>query len=159
MRFRIEKKEARVGHKVKMLIEVDCEDCAFSLDDPASVEWFAQEVLTEDGALYLHSNEVGDTVGRVRVLVVHDWPPRSDTPHEWTDRRCQEIFDLETLLREVGKINNASNVIERIQACIELAEKLSRSSFSDNETSFLGFLNGLAIADRIAQQSANAEKE
>jgi hypothetical protein len=151
-----------MGHKVKMLIEVDCEDCPFLLDDPASVEWFSQEVLmnqTEDGALYLHSNEVGDTVGRVRVLVVHDWPPRSDTPHEWTDRRCQEIFDLETLLREVGKINNASNVIERIQACIELAEKLSRSSFSDNETSFLGFLNGLAIADRIAQQSANAEKE
>ncbi len=54
-----------------------------ALDDPASVEWFSQEVLmnqTEDGALYLHSNEVGDTVGRVRVLVVHDWPPRSDTP-------------------------------------------------------------------------------
>ena len=84
-----------------------------------------------------------------------------NTPHAWTDRRCQELFDLETLLREVGKINNASHAIERIQACIEIAEKLSRSSFSDNETSFLGFLNGLAIADRIAQQSAtrfNAEK-
>ncbi len=36
---------------------------------------------TEDGALYLHSNEVGDTVGRVRVLVVHDWPPSSNTPN------------------------------------------------------------------------------
>jgi hypothetical protein len=67
-----------------MLIEVDCEDCAFSLSDPDSVRWFGQEVLmnqTEDGALYLHSNEVGDTVGRVRVLVVHDWPPSSDTPN------------------------------------------------------------------------------
>jgi hypothetical protein len=73
-----------MGHKVKMLIEVDCEDCAFSLSDPDSVRWFGQEVLmnqTEDGALYLHSNEVGDTVGRVRVLVVHDWPPSSDTPN------------------------------------------------------------------------------
>ena len=67
-----------MGHKVKMLIEVDCENMAFSLDDPDSVQWFGQDVLmnqTEDGALYLHSNEVGDTVGRVRVLVVHDWPP------------------------------------------------------------------------------------
>lgn len=93
-----------------------------------------------------------------------------NTPYKWTDRRCQELFDLETLLREVGKINNASHAIERIQACIEfaknqafieLAEKLSNHSFSENETSFLGFLNGLAIADRIAQQSAtrfNAEK-
>jgi hypothetical protein len=82
-----------------------------------------------------------------------------NTPYVWNYRRCQQLFALEKLLLEVGKINNASNVIERIQACIELAEKLSRSSFSDNETSFLGFLNGLAIADRIAQQSANAEKE
>ena len=77
-----------------------------------------------------------------------------NTPHAWTDRRCQQLFDLETLLREVEKINNASNVIERIQACIKLAEGLNRSSFSENETSFLGFLNGLAIADRIAQQAA-----
>ena len=72
-----------MGHKVKMLIEVECEDVAFSLDDPDSVQWFGQEVLmnqTEDGALYLHSNEVGDTVGRVRVLVVHDWPPKN-TPN------------------------------------------------------------------------------
>ena len=35
---------------------------------------------TEDGALYLHSNEIGETVGRVRVLVVHDWPP-NNTPN------------------------------------------------------------------------------
>ncbi len=72
-----------MGHKVKMLIEVDCEDCAFSLDDSDSVHWFSQEILmnnTEDGALYLHSNEIGETVGRVRVLVVHDWPP-NNTPN------------------------------------------------------------------------------
>jgi hypothetical protein len=73
------KKEARMGRKIKMLVEVDCgEDMAFSLDDPESAQWFAQEVLmtqTDDGALYLHSNTLGDTVGRVRVLVVHDWPP------------------------------------------------------------------------------------
>lgn len=72
-----------MGHKLKMLIEVECEYCAFSLDDHDSVQWFGQEVLmnqTEEGALYLHSNELGDTVGRVRVLVVHDWPPKN-TPN------------------------------------------------------------------------------
>jgi len=68
-----------MGHKVKMLIEVECDHAAFSVDDHESMEWFGQEVLmnqTDAGALYLHSNEVGDTVGRVRVLVVHDWPPK-----------------------------------------------------------------------------------
>jgi hypothetical protein len=82
--FRNETKEARMGHKIKMLVEVGCEDMAFSLDDPESVQWFCQEVLmnqTDDGALYLHSNEIGDTVGRVRVLAVHDWPPSRDTPN------------------------------------------------------------------------------
>ncbi len=72
-----------MGHKVKMLVEMECDDCAFSLDDPDSVQWFGQDVLmnkTEDGALYLHSNEEGDTVGRVRVLVVHNWPPKK-TPN------------------------------------------------------------------------------
>lgn len=67
-----------MSHKLKMLIEVDIVDAAFSLDDPESAQWFGQEVLmntTDEGALYLHSNEIGDTIGRVRVLVVHDWPP------------------------------------------------------------------------------------
>ena len=65
--------------KLTMLVEVDCVDPAFDPDDEESYQWFADEVLmnaTEDGALYLHSNAVGDTVGRVRVLVVHDWPKK-----------------------------------------------------------------------------------
>jgi hypothetical protein len=65
--------------KITMLVEVECSEFAISIDDQESVQWFAQDVLmnqTDDGALYLHSNEVGDTIGRVRVLVIHDWPPR-----------------------------------------------------------------------------------
>jgi hypothetical protein len=78
-----------MAHKVKMLIEVDCSEFAFDPNDGDSVEWFGQEVLmnqTENGALYLHSNEVGDTVGRVRVLVVHDWPPKKTPNAELTGR-------------------------------------------------------------------------
>jgi hypothetical protein len=45
-----------------------------------SLEWFANYVLmntADDGHLILHSNEIGDEVGAVRVLVVHDWPPNA----------------------------------------------------------------------------------
>jgi hypothetical protein len=69
-----------VSHKIKLLIELDCDEMAFSMDDQESVEWFLSEVLkneTEEGALYLHSNEIGDSVGRVRVLEVHGWPGAS----------------------------------------------------------------------------------
>jgi hypothetical protein len=65
-----------------MLIEVECGDFAFDPEDAESVAYFASDVLmnsTEDGALYLHSNEIGDTIGRVRVLAVHDWPPMAKT--------------------------------------------------------------------------------
>jgi hypothetical protein len=71
-----------MGHKIKMLIEVDFgEDLAFSPDDPESAQRFGQEVLmhqADGGALHLiqeHRNGLSDTVGRVRVLAVHDWPP------------------------------------------------------------------------------------
>lgn len=61
-----------------MLIEVECDDILFDPSDKESCDWFAQEVIMNTdpaGQLILHSNEIGDTVGTVRVLVVHNWPP------------------------------------------------------------------------------------
>lgn len=57
---------------MRMLIEVECDGCACGKED---MEWLVKNVLmnqTDEGALYLHSNEIGDTVGRVRVLAVND---------------------------------------------------------------------------------------
>jgi acetylglutamate kinase len=76
------KKERVMGKRVTMLVEVEVDELAFDAEDQSSVDWFANDVLmnnTEDGALYLHSNEVGDTVGRVRVLIIKDWPPSAAT--------------------------------------------------------------------------------
>ena len=64
--------------KLKMLIELDYDAEVMHGTEGDSLEWFANYVLmntADDGRLILHSNEIGDEVGTVRVLVVHDWPP------------------------------------------------------------------------------------
>ena len=56
---------------LKMLIEVDCDDCMITTQE--EFNWFMECVLlnkTEDGRLILHSNETGDEVGTVRVLQI-----------------------------------------------------------------------------------------
>ncbi len=62
------------------------------------------------------------------------------TPTNWTDDRCKDLEDLETLVREVRTINHGSSVIQRLIRCEELAEKLSRIDLEH-----LGFLRDLAI--------------
>ena len=74
---------------------------------------------------------------------------QAHAPLAWTDDRCKEIDELGTLLREVARINNGSNCLERIQRCIVLAEKLSRDDLFTCRDSLTNFLRGLAIADRI----------
>lgn len=63
--------------KIKMMIELEYDDDIYHGEDKSSIDWFGQSVLmndTEDGGLILHSNEIGDEVGRVKTLVVYDWP-------------------------------------------------------------------------------------
>ena len=66
----------------------------------------------------------------------------------WTDERCKELDELGVLLREVAGINRGSNAIERIQRCIEIAEKLDRDDIVSGRDSLRTFLRRLAIADR-----------
>lgn len=63
--------------KIKMMIELEYDADLHHGEDKSSIDWFGQSVLmndTEDGGLILHSNEIGDEVGRVKTLVVYDWP-------------------------------------------------------------------------------------
>lgn len=58
--------------KIKMLIELDYGDRMFDEDEPEEVEWFEQNILLGDsGQLLLHSNELGDSLGPVKVLELH----------------------------------------------------------------------------------------
>lgn len=54
-----------------MLIEVDLDDCMITTQE--EFDCFMECVLlnkTEEGKLILHSNEIGDEVGTVRVLQI-----------------------------------------------------------------------------------------
>ena len=59
---------------IRMLIELDYDAEVMHSNDPESKRWFMENVLlakSESGLLILHSNELGDEVGTVRVLEVH----------------------------------------------------------------------------------------
>ena len=52
-----------------MEIELEYNDVIMHHDDPEAVEWFNNKILIgEKGLLLLHSNEIGDNVGKVKGL-------------------------------------------------------------------------------------------
>ena len=51
---------------IKLKIELTYDDNFFHGDDEEEKEWFFESVLDEE--LILHSNEIGDTVGTVKVI-------------------------------------------------------------------------------------------
>ena len=52
---------------VRMVIEVDYDEKIMYGNDEEAKDWFFNSVLN-NGDMVLHSNEIGDTVGEVRVL-------------------------------------------------------------------------------------------
>jgi hypothetical protein len=56
--------------KLIMTVELDIDDEMYGDDEEKS--WLLNDILTGDkGQLLLHSNEIGDTVGAIKVLSVH----------------------------------------------------------------------------------------
>lgn len=66
------------GEDVKKLmleVELEYDDQIMPGDDEESVAWFWNNVLLypgEEGGLILHSNEIGDEVGTIKVLKVRE---------------------------------------------------------------------------------------
>ena len=58
--------------KLKMLIELDYDAEIVHGDDPEAIEWFYETILGDKEGLFLHSNEIGDTVGLVKVLELNE---------------------------------------------------------------------------------------
>lgn len=55
--------------KAILVIELEYDGDVTHGDDQESILWFYSDILSDDkGELILHSNEIGDTVGHVRVL-------------------------------------------------------------------------------------------
>ena len=53
---------------IRLLIDLTYDDEIMHSDEDAAIAWFHDNVLK--GELLLHSNEIGDEVGEVRVLEV-----------------------------------------------------------------------------------------
>lgn len=62
--------------KIKMTIEVDLEDYVFDPTEDESVDWFEKEVLSGNGTLLLHSNEIGDTIGVINSVENIQYEPK-----------------------------------------------------------------------------------
>lgn len=59
--------------KLKLEIELLYNDEIVHGNNPDAIDWFYSEILKgEDEALILHSNEIGDEIGIVKVIKIID---------------------------------------------------------------------------------------
>jgi hypothetical protein len=77
---------------------------------------------------------------------------------KWTNERAEELRELEHLLHEIQAINRGSHVIERLQRCIELADKLDKTDIGRRHQSFVAFLRDLCIEDRSSAAGQGEQK-
>ena len=59
--------------KLQLLIELEYDEEVIYGDDPTAIHWFYNEVLLNtsiDEPLILHSNDIGDNIGVVKVLKI-----------------------------------------------------------------------------------------
>ena len=52
---------------LRLVVDLEYDDDSMHGTDPQAIAWFRDEVLGKE-ALRLHSNEIGDEVGIVRVI-------------------------------------------------------------------------------------------
>lgn len=62
---------------LKMTIELKFDENKIHRDDPEAIEWFYNDILKRQNPnntqlLLLHCNEIGDTIGEVKVLEIHE---------------------------------------------------------------------------------------
>lgn len=53
--------------KIKMLVELEYDEKSLYGNDKEGVDWFFNDIL-KDNVLTLHSNELGDSVGEIKIL-------------------------------------------------------------------------------------------
>ena len=59
--------------KIKMIIELEYDDEMMHGTDQDAIDWFNSDILIGNkGLLLLHSNEIGDHVGKVRGIEILD---------------------------------------------------------------------------------------
>lgn len=57
--------------KLIMVVEFEYDDNLMHGNDEQGIEWFMNDILMDE-KLILHSNEIGDTIGEIKVLEIDD---------------------------------------------------------------------------------------
>jgi hypothetical protein len=65
---------------------------------------------------------------------------------EWTDERAEELKVLRDLLVTMSGLNRGSLFLEKVQHCIETAQRLQESR--DLHPSFISHLEKICVAER-----------
>ncbi len=55
--------------KIRMTIELDYDAELMHGNAAAAIEWFFEDILIRD-LLFLHSNEIGDIIGTVKIIEI-----------------------------------------------------------------------------------------
>jgi hypothetical protein len=58
--------------KIKMLVELEYDDKLMHGKSKEDIEWFYNDILKSKrkNDLFLHSNEIGDEVGQIKILEI-----------------------------------------------------------------------------------------
>jgi len=65
--------------KLTLEIELEYDDEIMHSDEQEAIDWFYNDILTaEPGNLFLHSNEIGDTIGEVTKVKIIEKEARHD---------------------------------------------------------------------------------
>jgi hypothetical protein len=66
---------------------------------------------------------------------------------EWTELRCDQLLELQTLLNQIATIDNGNNFLKKMQLAIKRSENLLEPGIS-----IIDFLRQLAIKERTTKQ-------
>lgn len=88
---------------IKLLVELTYDEDLMHGEDPESIRWFRDEILMCESRedLLLHSNEIGDTVGSIRVLQLPEEVERSE---EFTAGKMRMLADVQDQLEENTRV-------------------------------------------------------
>ena len=88
---------------LKLLVELTYDEDQMHGEDPESIRWFRDEILMCENRedLLLHSNEIGDTVGSIRVLQLPEEVERSE---EFTAGKMRMLADVQDQLEENTRV-------------------------------------------------------
>jgi len=58
--------------KIRMIIELEYDNDIMHREDAEAIDWFYNEILVgKGGQLILHSNEIGDEIGKVKGIKIY----------------------------------------------------------------------------------------